>query len=251
MQNILQLSRPAVVAHRGASAYAPENTLAAFRLAVEQGADAVELDAKLTRDGEVIVIHDQTVNRTTGGTGVVREMTLAQLKALDAGALFDPKYTGEPVPTLEEVFQAVGGKVVINVEITNYTSPTDALPDRIVDLIRKYRLEEWILFSSFHPLNLLRVRRKLPAVPAALLTQAGPAGRLLRGGLGRVFSPHWFHPYYTDVSAESLAQEHRRGRKVNVWTVNAAEDIRRLSRWGIDGIITDDPLLALRVLEEE
>ena len=247
------IAPPAIIAHRGASAHAPENTLAAFRLALEHGADGIELDAKLTIDGQVVVIHDQTVDRTTGSQGVVREMTLAQLKALDAGSFFDSAFAGEPIPTLAEVFDLVSSRALINVEITNYASMQDGLPDKIADLVINHRLQDNILFSSFHPLNLLRIRRRLPQVPVAILTLEGTGfvGRVLRGATGRLFAPKFIHPYYTDVNEAFLEVEHRRGRRVNVWTVNDPQDIRNLFKIGIDGIITDDPSLARRILEEK
>lgn len=248
---IEEMSRPVIFAHRGASAYAPENTLAAFRLALEHGADGIELDAKLTTDGQVVVIHDQTVKRTTGAEGVVRQMSLAQLKALDAGSFFSPQFAGELIPTLGEVFAAVGQRTLINVEITNYTSVGDALPERIADLVEEYGLQERTLFSTFHPFNLVRIRRRLPHTPAALLTQEGSAGRLLRGWLGRLFAREYIHPYFTDVDGRWLASEHRRGRRVNPWTINDPEAMRSLYKMGIDGIITDDPLLARQILEEK
>jgi glycerophosphoryl diester phosphodiesterase len=246
-----QIARPAIIAHRGASAHAPENTLSAFKMALDHNADGVELDAKLTIDGKIVVIHDQTVDRTTGAHGIVREMTLAQLKALDAGSFFDSAFSGERIPTLEEVFVAVGSRALINVEITNYTSVWDALPDKIADLVIKYGLQDHIIFSSFHPLNLMRVKRRLPNVPAAILTDVGRRGWLLRGEVGRLITPRFIHPYYTDVNEAILNYEHRRGRRVNVWTVDNPEEIRRLFKMGIDGIITDDPRLARRVVEEK
>jgi len=248
---VIQIARPMVIAHRGASAHAPENTLAAFRLAIDHRADGIELDAKLTADGKVVVIHDQTVARTTGARGVVREMTLAQLKTLDAGSFFSSAFTCEPIPTLEEVFIEVGSQVLINIEITNYTSVWDALPDKIAELVIRYGLQESVFFSSFHPLNLVRIRRRLPETPAALLTIVGGFGKLFQGRLGRLLSPDILHPYFTDVSPAMLAREHAFGRRVNVWTVNRPEDMRRLFNVGIDGIITDDPLLARRVMEEK
>lgn len=251
MNWIHRIAQPVIFAHRGASAHAPENTMAAFRLAIEHGADGFELDAKLSADGKVVVIHDQTVDRTTGAHGMVREMTLDELKALDAGKMFHPAFEGEPIPTLEEVFAELGSTTIINVEITNYSSPTDALPDQIANLVIRYRLQDHILFSSFHPLNLLRIHRQLPDVPVAILTQPGKPGRFLRGWPGRLFSPHFIHPYYTDVDQTTLAAEHHQNRRVNVWTVNDSEDMKRLYKIGIDGIITDDPQLARRVLEEK
>jgi glycerophosphoryl diester phosphodiesterase len=245
-----QFTRPAVFAHRGASAFAPENTLAAFRLALAPGADGVELDAMLCGSGEIVVIHDDTVDRTSGERGLVRQMKLAQLKSLDAGSFFAPSFAGEPIPTLDEVFAEIGSRAVINVELKNYETPTDALPDKVVDLVIRHGLQDRIIFSSFHPFNLIRVRRRLPQTPAAILTLPGKPGRLLRGWLGRMLAPKYIHPYYSDVSAENMAREHRLGRRVNAWTVNEESEMMRLINIGIDGIITDNPSLARRVLEE-
>lgn len=252
MPNLIdQLSKPVIIGHRGASAHAPENTLAAFKLALEHGADGVELDAKLTIDGRIVVIHDQKVDRTTGAHGVVREMTLAQLKELDAGSFFDASFAHEPIPTLDEVFETVGSRTLINVEITNYTSVWDALPEKICDLVIHYGLQDHIIFSSFFWGNLARTRRRLPQVPVAILTQPREKGQVLRGWAGRIFSPRFIHPYYTDVTEASLAEFHRHGQRVNVWTVDGVEDLRRLTRIGIDGIITDDPRLARQIAEEK
>lgn len=250
MKNLFAATRPMIYAHRGASAYAPENTLAAFRLAVEQGADGVELDAKLTPDGEVVVIHDQTVERTTGVHGRVIEMTAKELKTLDAGSFFNSQFRGEPIPLLSEVFEAVGGKVLINVELTNYASPTDALPERVAELVIRYGLQDSVFFSSFFPTNLIRVRRKLPHTQVAILALGGTKGNLMRGWVGRLASPRFVHPYYSDVTAAYLQREHAQKRKVNPWTINDPAEMKRLYQIGIDGIITDDPRLARQVLEE-
>lgn len=247
MNGFLAAQHPLVIAHRGASRYAPENTLAAFRLAVEQGADAVELDAKLSADGEVVVIHDPTTDRTTGFRGEVRQLSLRQLKSLDAGSFFSAQFSGEPVPTLAEVFEAVGEQVLINVELTNYTSPGDALVEKVVALVQKYHLEERVLFSSFHPLNLFRAQRLLPQVPTAILALPGRAGWWARAGWMRRVSPWFVHPYFTDVTARYIAHQHTCNRKVNVWTVNAIADMTHLVEDGVDGLITDDPPAARQV----
>lgn len=238
-----------IVAHRGASAYAPENTLAAFCLAVEQGADAVELDAKLSADGTVVVIHDQTVDRTTGGKGDVRKLTMGQLKSLDAGQFFSSRYTGELIPTLEEVFDAVGQSLLINVELTNYASPGDGLVDQVVALVQRFHLEERVLFSSFHPANLLRAHRLLPEVPVAILALPGRAGWWARSFLLRHISPEFVNPYFSDSTDGYIRRQHESGRKVNTWTVNDPADLSRLVIDGVDGLITDDPVAARRVVE--
>jgi glycerophosphoryl diester phosphodiesterase len=238
--------KPLIFAHRGACSYAPENTLAAFRLALEQGADGIELDAKLSKDGVVVVIHDQTVDRTTNGSGKVSELTFAELKDLDAGIQFASRFTGEKVPSLEQVLDSLGEKLLINIELTSYASPGDALPEKVAELVKKAGTERNTIFSSFHPAILGRIRKLMPDVPAGLLTGEG----WLQWGnsfLGRRISPELIHPYFTKTTRDFIEKAHLDQRKVNTWTVDDPREIFRLVEDGVDGIITDDPLLAIRV----
>ncbi|MCJ7513506.1 MAG: hypothetical protein MUO23_11115 [Anaerolineales bacterium] len=236
---------PLIIAHRGASRYAPENTLAAFRLAGEMGAQAIELDAKLTRDGQVVVHHDRTLERTTTGAGKLSAHTLDQLKQLDAGRKFSASFTGEGIPTLEEVFEAVSSSVLINVELTNYERPMDALPEEVVRLVKAAGLQARVLFSSLNPLSLRRAKRLAPEIPRALVVRASAAG--LKRAVYRWVSPQQaYHPEDPMVTPETILREHRAGRRVNVWTVNDPARIRELLDWGVDGVITDVPDLALR-----
>ncbi len=146
--------KPILFAHRGASIHAPENTLPAFELALEQGADGVELDAKLSADGKVVVIHDPTVDRTTDGHGKVSQLSYAELKSLDAGAHFDGPFRGTRIPGLAEVFESIGERSIINVELTNYATPMDRLVDKVCELVKAHGLEQRIIFSSFLGRNL-------------------------------------------------------------------------------------------------
>ncbi len=244
------LPKPAIIAHRGASAYAPENTLASFKLALQQSADAVELDAKLTADGQVVVIHDPTVDRTTLGAGNVHDLRLSELRKLDAGSHFDIAFQGEGIPTLEEVFKAVGQLTYINVELTNYKSINDDLPERVADLVRKYRLQQRVFFSSFNPLALIRAHRQIPEAPVGLLALPGASGALARSWLGRLIGYQSLHPEKGDVTATLVNNAHRRGKKVFVYTVNEKEDMQRLFALGVDGIFTDDPLRAQEIIQK-
>jgi glycerophosphoryl diester phosphodiesterase len=244
------LQRPVVFAHRGASAFAPENTLASFRLAAELGAPAIELDVKLTADSQVVVLHDHTLDRTTDGHGLLAQKTLAQVKQLDAGSSFAPQFQGEPIPTLAEVFEAVGRRVFINVELTNYTTPTDDLVSRVVEVIRAAKMETRIIFSSFNPLNLIRAGRVLPEVPLGLLATEGRSGALARSFVGHLIPHQALHPYLEDVNRKLVDAVHAQGRRVHVWTVNPEAEMRRLFAYGVDGIFTDDPSLALKVFAE-
>lgn len=242
------ISSPVIFAHRGASSYAPENTLAAFDLAYRQGAEAIELDAKLTADGQVVVIHDQSVDRTTQGSGRVKEMSLAQLKTLDAGSHFDVMFKGEPIPTLDEVFAAFGQLLFINVELTNYASVLDRLPDKVAVLVKQHKLVQRVMFSSFNPIALLRIHRLLPKTPVGLLALPGNSGAWARSWPGRIVPYQALHPALNDVTPTLVEECHRLGRRVFVWTVNQVEDMRRLMEMKVDGIFTDDPVRARKAI---
>lgn len=240
------LPRPTVFAHRGASAHAPENTLSAFQLAAEDGADGIEFDVKLTKDDQVVAHHDTTLDRTTDGQGQLKDFTLAELKKLDAGAWFSEQYRGERIPILDEIFEAVGGKLFMNIELTNYAAPFDQLVDKVAETVKRHRMEGQILYSSFLPHNLIRAGALTPGLPRGQLALPGPAGWWQRGW-GGLLHLQADHPFSADVSAASLERSHTRGRRVYTWTVNQAEEMRRLQSLGVDGIITDDPALALSV----
>ena len=247
---LTSLSQPVIFAHRGASAHAPENTLAAFELALAQNADAIELDVKLSADGHAVVIHDPTVDRTTGSLGRVKDLSFQQLQSLDAGGFFSEKYRGEKIPSLEEVFEAVGKRTFINVELTNYSTPRDSLVETVCMLVKKFGLQKRVLFSSFFASNLSKARAYLPDVPRGLLAVNG-----ILGSWGRSFGFNFgkyqaLHPYLKDVSAQQVQRVHRLNRRIHVWTVNAEADMRRLFHWGVDAIFTDDPQLAVQVRSE-
>ena len=244
------LPRPTIFAHRGASASAPENTLAAFELALEQNADAIELDVKLSADGQVIVIHDRKVDRTTNSQGRVKDLSLSELQSLDAGSFFSEEYEGEQIPTLEEVFEVLGKRTFINVELANYSTARDSLVETVCMLVKKSGLQKRVMFSSFFASNLSKARAYLPEVPSSLLAFPGWPGAWARS-FGFYFGKYQaLHPHVTDVTPQQVQRVHRLRRRIHVWTVNAAEDMRRLFRWGVDGIFTDDPQLALQVRGE-
>ena len=244
------LPQPIIFAHRGASAHAPENTLAAFELALELQADGIELDVKLSADEKVVVHHDPTLDRTTDGTGRIQKFSLAELKKLDAGSFFSEKYRGEKIPSLDEVFEAVGKRTFINVELTNYKTPGDHLVEAVCILIRKHNMQKRVLFSSFLASNLSKAGSYLPEVPRGLLALPKILGTWARS-FGFSFGKYQaLHPFLKDVTQQEVARVHRLNRRVHVWTVNNERDMRRLFNWGVDGIFTDDPQLARRVRTE-
>jgi glycerophosphoryl diester phosphodiesterase len=244
----VDLKRPTIFAHRGSSAYAPENTLTAFKLAIDQHADAIELDAKLTADGQVVVIHDDTVDRTTNGTGQVNFLTLAQLQRLDAGSKFPPKNTSEKIPSLEEVFETFGQKIFINVELKNYSTPTDELPEKVAALVKKYKLEDRVLLSSFNLIALIRARKLLSKIPLGFITISGLADVTMRTKLVRFGPLLALHPNYEDISPYLIRTAHQAKCRIYPYTVNHPKTIEKLINAGVDGIFTDDPCMAEKAI---
>ena len=238
-----ELPKPAVIAHRGASAYEPENTLAAFKLAVRQHADAVELDAKLTADGRVVVMHDNSIDRTTNGHGLVREHTWEELSKF---------YSGRPepdthVPLLAEVLEAVAPHLMVNIELTNYATPFDNLPQKVAALVQKLGVAERVWVSSFNPVAIYRFAAAMPEIPTGLLLKQRP--RLIYPLRGMI--PHRaIHPHFSFVTPRRVEKWHSASKRVFVYTVNEPEEMRRLFRIGVDGIFTDDPILAQKVRSE-
>ncbi len=208
---------------------------------MEQGADGIELDVKLTADGQVVVMHDQSVARTTNGQGSVRSLRLEELRRLDAGSWFGAEFAGERVPLLQEVFEACGAGLRYDVELTNYASPSDSLPEKAAEVIRRCGVEKSVLVSSFLPTNLARFRRLYPGIPVGLIALGGAAGALSRSFVGRWWAPGLIVPFFKDISPAFMQAQKSRGRQVFPWPVNAAEDLRRMAALGVDAIITDLP----------
>ena len=224
--------------------------MAAFNLAIEQHADAIELDVMLSADRQVVVMHDDSVDRTTNGHGRIKSLSLSELKRLDAGSKYNDQFAGESIPSLIEVFDQIGEKTFINVELKNYSSPTDNLPEKVADLVRKFHLESRILLSSFNLLALVRVRKLLPKIKMGLLTIAGFGNIALYSRLfpfGPLFA---LHPASMDATEKLITAVHRKQSHVYAYTVNQPDEMRRLFSVGVDGIFTNDPLLAQKVLAD-
>lgn len=238
-----------VFGHRGARAYAPMNTLPAFELALAQGAHGIELDVHRSLDGYPVIVHDFHVDATTNGSGSVTQMTLAELKALDAGSWFDPKFTGVCIPTLDEVFEAVGKRLFVNVEIKSITEETDGVEQVVADCIRRHSMIERVIVSSFNPLTLMRFRAILPDVPLGFLYEESfdfPARAAMRDPN---LTYEAFHPHHAGITASVIVEQKRLGRCLNTWTVNDPQRASDLQMLGVDGIITDNPDLILKALK--
>jgi glycerophosphoryl diester phosphodiesterase len=214
------------------------------------GADGIELDVQLSRDGEAVVIHDFTVDATTDGHGAVREMTLAQLKALDAGSWFESRFVGEHIPTLQEVFNAIGHRLVINIEIKSLPGRSRGLEAEVVRLIEDNSLTHRVLVSSFNPRSLRKVKRLNSNILTALLHGPHMSVFSWSAWLSSI-APHEFrHPHHSTVDERFMARMQQKGYRVNVWTVNEPDEMRRLLTLDVDGIITDRPDLLASILNE-
>jgi glycerophosphoryl diester phosphodiesterase len=236
-----------VTAHRGFSGEYPENTLAAFRAAIAAGADMVELDVHLTRDNEVVVIHDDTLERTTDGKGNVADKTLAQLKALDAGFKFNPRFSGERIPTLAEVLEAARGRILVNIELKkgkNFPYTMEELADKTLAVVEKAKMTDQVLFSSFDPAAVDRIREIAPRLPIAVITQKPWATPEEAGG-GKRYPT--INSSFKNLNGSNVHLARTAGHQVHAWTVNTVADMEKVIAIGVNGIITNYPdrLIAL------
>lgn len=237
--------RPLVFGHRGASCAAPENTLPAFREALAMGIDGVELDVHLSFDNVPMVIHDARVDSCTDGSGYVSSMTRAQLKDLDAGAHFSEDFTGERIPTLEEVLSEVGKDMLFNIELKDPAGRSMGIELAVVNVIRHLGLEKRVWFSSFKPYMLYQIHKFAPQIPCGMLY--GPLN--MSSMLLAPITPHEaIHPQSGLVSRSLVQRVHRRGKYVATWTVDDPLKAQKLADWGVDVLISNNPKQILDAL---
>ena len=232
-----------IIAHRGSSGTAPENTLAAFRLAVKEGADMIELDVRLTADRHLVVFHDRRLGRTAGGHGPIWTKTLAELRGLDAGTWFGQRFRGEKIPTLHEVFRAVPRKVGINVEVKTDGDPRKKadLEEVLLAAIRTEAEERTILVSSFNHALLRRLHRLAPHLTlGALYMPVRDVGKR-PSALAHRLGVSAFICSRSQLRKRFVRNAHHHALAVLVYGVNTARHLARARRFGVDGIITDFP----------
>jgi glycerophosphoryl diester phosphodiesterase len=229
-----------IFAHRGASAYAPENTLAAFQLAHEMGVEGVELDVQMTKDGELVVIHDETVDRTTNGTGWVKDLTLKELKTLNA-SMGNESYPREKVPTLGEVFDLLAEtQMVVNVEIKNGRVLYPGIAERLLQMIDMRNWEYRVTISSFNHVTLAHIRQIGSLVYTGVIFQdiLHEPWNYAHHMWATALHPHFL---YVDGMADLVQEAHNSLLEINVWTVDEVADIDRMLARGVDGLITNYP----------
>lgn len=240
-------AHPLVIAHRGASAHAPENTLAALRHAIAVRAHALEIDVRQSKDGHLVLMHDATVDRTTNGTGSVADLTLTELKTLDAGSWFDRQFADERIPTLDEVIDLLDSATLLIIEVKGDSSTYPDIERNVVDAIKRRGVERQVVLKSFQQDVLERFRSMAPEIPRLYVYafHIPLLGLIIDTGIsaGSVFEvdatylqPHWFL-----LSRSFVRKAHARGFKVVAWGVNSEEQMRKAIDYGVDGIETDHP----------
>lgn len=241
------VGRPLVVGHRGAMGYAPENTFASFEVALQMGADAIELDVHLSRDGEIVVVHDERLERTTNGSGLVRENTLADLRKLDAGSWFDPRFGEQRIPSLDEALQWARGRTLLAIEIKNGPIFYDGIEAKIVELLNRRAMRERVVVISFDHLALRRVQELDPALITGALYFGRPIDQpsLARAACARLLAPHW-----SFVEADAVRAAHAAGLRVMAWATSDPAELRRLIGAGVDAVATNHPDVMHKVLEQ-
>lgn len=233
--------------HRGASGYAPENTLEAFDLSVKQGADGVELDVHLTRDGELVVTHDEEISRVSDGAGFVRDYTLRELKAFRFNKTH-PQYADARIPTLREVYELLGpAGLTVNVELKNSCYLYPGMEEACIELAAKMGMTGRVLYSSFNHYSVLHVKEIDPSLPCGLLYSA----TLYKPwDYARQLQMDALHPHYSAlVFPDACEGAHALGIRVHPWTVNGEEDMRLCLARGADAIITNFPDVARRIVD--
>ncbi|WOI42274.1 glycerophosphodiester phosphodiesterase [Bacillus altitudinis] len=230
-----------IIAHRGSSSAAPENTIAAFDVAVEQGADYIELDVQMTMDQHVVVIHDDTVDRTTNGNGLVKSYTLDQLKKLDAGSWFEQQYTNERIPTLQEILERYSQRIGILIEI-KHPKRQIGIEKAVARIINRFSYSRHIIIQSFDVHALQRIKAFAPSLRTALIIKPD-AFKLTKRKLTTYSSfANCLNMKKTMINRWWIDRIHTFGMDVFIWTVKDQKTADRIKKHPIDGVVTDNPL---------
>lgn len=238
-------NRMRIFAHRGFSGKYPENTMLAFRKAYETGCDGIELDVHLTKDGVPVIMHDESIDRTTNGSGYIRDYTYEELCRFDCWGAFPGKYEFQRIPTLEEYLDWVKDTdLITDMELKNSVYYYQNMEEKVIDLIRKLHLEDRILFSSFNPVSMLKCKKLIPEIPAGFLMETRMDNM---GGFAKENGVEFYHPDISFLTEEQVKECHEKGIGINVWTVNKKKHMRQMAEWKVDGIITNFPNKAMKL----
>lgn len=227
--------------HRGYSGNFPENTMLAFQKAMEAGADGIELDVQFSKDGRLVIIHDETLDRTTTGKGWVRDHTLEELKSLDASFKFTGQYGVNQIPTLCEVLDYMKDKdAVTNIELKTGVFEYEGIEEAVLNCVRKHNLSDKVIISSFNHYSILRMRKLAPELKCGLLTDCWliNAGKYVHD-----LDVPCYHPAFRNLTPEITKEIKQYGLEINTWTVNTLEDFKNLESLGVDIAIGNYPEL--------
>ena len=236
---------PTVMAHRGLSADAPENTLYAFSDAISVGADFIELDVQQTRDGVLVVMHDSNLKRTTGVNKDIWDVDYADIQNLDAGSWFDPAYANARIPTLEETLQFVDKRAKLNIEIKPTKHGSDTLEQDVAELITQYQYTDACYVTSFSYGSLKKVKEANPEIRT---------GYLMSVAYGQFYSLKYADAFSLNkvfVTSQVVNAAHQQGKQIFAWTVNGMSEVRSLCNLHVDSIITDDPVMVQNVISRD
>ena len=236
-----------IFAHRGASGYAPENTMAAFELALEQGAQGIETDVHLSRDGKLVITHDPVMGRTIPAKGAVKDLTLTELREYDCGAWFSSDYAGEKVPELKDLLHLIKGRdTVLNIEIKLGSPYYEGLEEKLAGELAAWNMDGKIIISSFNHYSLLLMEKHRPSLDRGFLTASMliDSWDYVKRNRGQALHPHYFC-----VTPEMMKSCRAADVKVNTYTVNDPQEAEPLVRAGVDGLITNYPDLMLPLLD--
>ena len=242
------MKKPIIYAHRGASAYAPENTGSAFQKAMELNAGGIETDVQLSKDGRVIICHDEKVDRVSNGSGWIKNLTLEELKRLDFGSWFGEGFREEKILTLEELLELLHNwEGVLNVELKQGPILYEGLESKVVDILRKYKRIDTTIISSFNHYSLLTIKELEPAVKIGVLYMAGLVDPWK---YAQSIGADAIHPLFYSVIPQVIRGCKEHGIILNPWTVDQPEQILALANGGVDGIITNVPDVAGKAISQ-
>lgn len=237
---------PLIIAHRGDASAAPENTLAAFRQSLAIGADGVELDVRLTRDGKLVVFHDRLLDRTSNGHGWVADRTLAELQSLDVGAWFGPAFKGEAPPTLDEVFETLPRDYLINVEMKVDINGMRLIAHLVAEAVRRHQRWDSTLVASFNPMALHHLRQMGPRIARGYIWSKHHPYPIRSRWLSWLARPDWLNPA-TDTYSAGLQLQ---GRPVLAWDSDFGGDMERMVAAHLDAVVTTDPAALIQRKQE-
>lgn len=240
------MSRPLIYAHRGASYHSPENTLASYEMAIDMGADGIEIDVHRSKDGYIVVCHDEKVDRTTNGIGYIKDLSLKEIKSLDAGSWFDKSFSKEKISTLDEVLELVKREnILLNIELKNGPIFYPNIEQEVVELIRSYGLEDKVLISSFNHYSLLEIKKIEPSIKMGILYIAGMVSPWK---YAKSIGADAIHPLFLTINEDIVKECILNNIMINPFTVNNENEIILMKKLHVTSIITDCPDIGVKIV---